>query len=58
MKKHIGIYTFELVNDMVMVRDRASGELLKTKTFKPYEAVERFNAICKHWQAKLNEPVS
>ena len=56
MKKTIGNYEFELANDTIMVRDRATGELLKAQCYKAHEAVEKFEAICKHWQAKLKQP--
>ena len=56
MKKIIGNYEFELSNDTILIRDASTGELLKAKAFKAHEAVEKFNAICKHWQAKLNQP--
>lgn len=57
MKKLIGIYEFELVNDTVLIREAKSGELLKAVTYRAYEAVEKFNAICKHWQVKLRQPI-
>lgn len=56
MKKLISIYAFELVNDTVYIREAKSGNLLKVKTYKALEAVDKFNAICNHWQAKLSQP--
>jgi len=55
MKKQIGIYTFELANDTVLIRETATNELLKAKTFRAHEAVDKFNAICKHWEAKFKQ---
>ena len=56
MKKQIGIYTFELANDTVLIRETTTNELLKAKTFRAHEAVDKFNAICKHWEAKFKQP--
>jgi len=56
MKKQIGIYTFELANDTVLIRETATNELLKAKTFRAHEAVDKFNAICKHREAKFKQP--
>jgi len=56
MKKQIGAYTFELANDTLLISETATGELLKAKTFKAHEAVSKFNATCKHFEAKLKQP--
>ena len=56
MKKQIGTYTFELVNDTIYIRETATKELLKAKTFRAHEAVDKFTAICKHWEAKFKQP--
>jgi hypothetical protein len=56
MKKLIGNYEFELANDTVYIRDANNGELLKAITYRAYEAVDKFQAICKYWQAKLEQP--
>ena len=56
MKRLIGTYEFELANDTVLIRDAKNGELLKAVTYRAYEAVDKFEAICKHWQAKLKQP--
>jgi hypothetical protein len=56
MKKVVGPYTFELSGDMVMIKESRSGELLKAVTYKSFEAVDRFEAIVKHWEAKLRQP--
>jgi|LauGreDrversion4_2_1035121.scaffolds.fasta_scaffold773991_3 hypothetical protein len=57
MKRVVGPYTFELANDMVMIKETGSGNLLKAVTYKPAEAVDRFHAIVKHWEAKLRQPM-
>ena len=56
MKKVVGPYTFELANDMVMVKETKTGNLLKAVTYKSHEAVDRFHAAVKHWEAKLRQP--
>ena len=56
MKKTIGNYEFELANDTILIREAATGELLKARTYKAHEAVDKYQAICKHWQAKLKQP--
>jgi hypothetical protein len=54
MKKVVGPYTFELANDMVMVKDTKSGMLLKAVTYKAGEAVDKFHLAIKHWERKLH----
>ena len=56
MKKQIGAYTFELANDTLLISETRTGELIKAKTFKAHEAVDKYTAVCQHWQAKLKEP--
>jgi hypothetical protein len=56
MKRVVGNYQFELQNDMVMIKDAKSGELLKAVTYKAHEAVDKFHAAVKHWEAKLRQP--
>jgi len=55
MKKQIGNYEFELANDIIMIREAGTKRLLRAKTIKPFEAVDKFNALCKHWEAKLKQ---
>ena len=53
MQEVIGNYQFKLVNDTVYISDVKTKELLKAKSFAANDAVNRFNAICKHWRSKL-----
>lgn len=56
MKRVVGNYQFELQNDMVMIKDVKSGELLKAVTYKAHEAVDKFHAAVSHWEKKLRQP--
>jgi len=56
MKKQIGPYAFELSNDTIYIYEATTGDLLKAKTYPASRAIEKFEAICKHWQAKLKQP--
>ena len=61
MTKHfktIGPYTFELNNTMVMVRSVETGELLKAIDYRAHDCVDKFNAICAHWEEKMKVTVS
>jgi hypothetical protein len=58
MKKSIGPYTFELAGTQVLVRETATGMLLKAMDYKAYECVDKFKAICKHWEAKFKVTVA
>jgi len=42
--------TIELNDDTVMIRDTKSLELLKAKTFRPHEAVDKYKEIVKLYQ--------
>ena len=52
MKKSIGPYTISLSGSMVLIHDTSTNLLLKAKEFRPYEALDKFNAICAFWAAK------
>lgn len=56
MKRIVGEYQFELHNDMVMIKIAKTGELLKAVTYKAHEAVDKFHAVVKYWEAKLRQP--
>jgi hypothetical protein len=58
MKKVIGPYTFELTGSMVSIRENSTGMLLKAIDYRPYEAVDKYNAICAHWSKKLKATVA
>ena len=58
MKKQIGPYIFELNNTMVMVRSVETGDLLKAIDYRAHEAIDKFNAICAHWEEKMKTTVS
>jgi hypothetical protein len=58
MKNVIGPYTFELHNTMVYVRETSTGNLLKAIDYKATEAMDKFNAICAHWEAKTKTKVA
>jgi len=42
----------QLSDDTVMIRDAKSDELLKAKTFRPHEAVDKYKEIVKIYQAR------
>ena len=58
MKKQIRPYVFELNNTMVMVRSVETGDLLKAIDYRAHEAIDKFNAICAHWEEKMKTTVS
>jgi hypothetical protein len=43
---------------MVMVRSVETGELLKAIDYRAHECVDKFNAICAHWEEKMKVTVS
>jgi hypothetical protein len=42
----------QLENDTVMIRDAHNDELLKAKTFRPHEAVDKYKEIVKLYKER------
>ncbi len=57
MKKRIGPYTFELSNTMVLVHSNETGQLIKAIDYRAHEAMDKFKAICAHWEEKMKSTV-
>ena len=45
----------ELQDDTVLIRDAKSEELLKAKTFRPFEAVDKYKEIVKLYQDRATK---
>jgi hypothetical protein len=58
MKKQIGPYTFEISNCLITITETSSRTLLKAVEYSSYEAVDKFHAICAHWEKKMKSTVA
>ena len=56
MKKTISNYQVELDGDMIYIRNAQSGELINAKGVRPFEAVSKFNDVCKMIADKFGIP--
>lgn len=43
----------QLVDDTVMIRDAKTNDLLRAKTFKPFEAMDKYKELIKIYQKKV-----
>ncbi len=45
----------QLSDDTVLIRDAKTDELLKAKTFRPFEAMDKYKEIVKLYQARTSK---
>jgi hypothetical protein len=43
----------QLADDTVMIRDAKTDELLKAKTFRPFEAMDKYKEIVKLYKTRV-----
>ena len=53
MQETIKDIIIELSDDTIMIRDAKSGDLLRAKVYRPFEAVDKFKEICKIYRQKM-----
>ena len=58
MKKQIGPYTFEISNCLITITETSTRTLLKAVEYRSYEAMDKFDAICAHWEKKMKSTVA
>jgi len=43
---------------MVLVHSNETGQLIKAIDYRAHEAMDKFKAICAHWEEKMKSTVS
>jgi hypothetical protein len=55
MQKLVGEYVIELKGETIYVRVAQTKELLKAKTYKGHQALDKFKQLCRHLEAKQSQ---